>query len=477
MTDNNSKQNKHHVEERIERQIEELEEKRDELVRDIEHNIERGVEAAEHGGPAASKHDDPAFDEELQKFHQLQEEGEKEARERWYKRLLSTPRTDKKLSIGVKILGVLILIGAAYGLVNTVEAVWTAVVTFQSGDMNQLGASTIMVTWVHLIDLVLLAVAFGAIGVHLFRGRRKYAALVIYAIYILIIVGGLCSLMLFGIDPHLIVYVVTLGILVAFQVYLDPHLREERQLQRMLRDNEVRHEQEAGILGRDLTGKGYIKLDFFNLFWIFVICSILGDVIESIYHVVVVDPWHWQDRAGLLFGPFSPIYGCGAVLMTLFLNRFYKSNIALVFLFSAIIGGAFEVFVSYFMQYAFGAVAWDYTGQFLALFGGRTCGLAMAAWGFLGVVWIKLLLPGMLWLIDKIPWKWRYSVTTVAALFMAANCIMTLQALDCWYERLANVPINTPIKDFYAHYFDNAWMEDRFQSMTIHPDSAVRGNG
>lgn len=400
---------------------------------------------------------------------------QKEAQARWYRRLLTTPESEKRLPVGVKVFAVLLLVAGALGLAALADAIVDAVHMYQGGAVQQLGISTFVVAWVRLIVLTLGDFAFIFMAIQLLRGKRNVAALAIYGIYITIIVGALCSLMLYGVSLRLIVYGVLLAVLIAFQLYLDPQLREERRLQRMLRDNEVRHEQEEGVLGRDLSGKGYIKLDFFNLFWIFVICSILGDAIESVFHVVVVDPGHWQDRAGLLFGPFSPIYGCGAVLMTLFLNRLYKKNVVLVFLLSAVIGGLFEAFVSYFMQYAFGAVAWDYTGQFLSLFGGRTCGLAMAAWGLLGVVWLKLLLPFMLWLIDKIPWQWRYSLTTVAALLMAADCVMSLQALDCWYERLANDPINTPIKDFYAHYFDNDWMANRFQSMSIHPDSAVRG--
>ena len=231
---------------------------------------------------------------------------------------------------------------------------------------------------------------------------------------------------------------------------------------------------EDGTLGLDETGKGYISLDFFNLFWIFVVASILGLIIEVIYHMAVVDPGVYQDRAGMLFGPFSPIYGFGAVLMTLALNRFHNKNIILIFLVSAVIGGAFEFFVSWFMETAFGAKAWDYTGTFLSI-DGRTNGMFMAMWGVLGVVWIKLFLPIMLKLVNRIPWKARYTVTTVCAALMIANGVMTLQALDCWYERLSGKAPETPITQFYDEHFDNDWMANRFQSMTITPaDSTSR---
>ena len=162
-------------------------------------------------------------------------------------------------------------------------------------------------------------------------------------------------------------------------------------------------------------------------------------------------------------------------LMPIFLNRFHKSNWLVIFLVAAVIGGAFEAFVSLFMQYAFGAVAWDYSNMPGSLFGGRTCLPFMACWGLLGVVWIKLLLPFMLRLVNLIPWNWRYVLTTACAVPMLADAVMTLQALDCWYMRLPHDPIDTPIQQFYDHEFGDTYMADRFQSMTIVPSDAVRG--
>lgn len=411
--------------------------------------------------------------EHMESTAQLQNDLEHKNDVSWYKRMLSAPVDKKKLPLGMKIFGVLCILGAAFAIYEIVLAAIATGEVYADGGMKDYGLSTIVVTLIHLIDISLLTIAFAVFGVRLLMNQRRYAAVVIYAVYVLLILGALCALMLYGVNPRLIVYGVLFALMIALQAYLDPSLRQERELQRKLRDSELKHEQEEGTLGRDHSGHGYIELSFFNLFWIFVVASFLGDVMESIVHVTIVDPGHWQDRAGLLFGPLSPIYGCGALLMTLALNRFYKTNVIIIFLVSAVIGGAFEYFVSWFMQYAFGAVAWDYTGQFLSI-GGRTCGWAMGCWGLLGVAWIKLLLPGLLKLVNLIPWNWRYTITTIAALFMAVDCVMSLQALDCWYMRLSNDPVVTPIQHFYADYFDNSYMSNRFQSMTLHPDTAIR---
>lgn len=327
------------------------------------------------------------------------------------------------------------------------------------------------------------AVAMLIFGFSLLKNRRRHAALMAYTLVAISVAGLILEIMLHGTGANSIWAYAQLGILIVISVTVDPTLLEERRRARIERDRELEADAKAGTLGRAKGDRGFIELDFFNLFWVFVVCCFLGLVIETVYHMVVVDPGVYQDRTGMLFGPFSPIYGFGAVLMTIALNRFYKSNFLIIFLVSAVIGGLFEAAVSWFMQTGFGAVAWDYTGSTIfglfpdpiaILFHGRTSALFMCMWGVLGCVWIKLCLPWLLKLINLIPWKARYGVTTLCAALMLVNGVMTLQALDCWYQRESGYQPTSPIEEFYAKNYDNSFMEHRFQSMTITPEDSAR---
>ena len=68
----------------------------------------------------------------------------------------------------------------------------------------------------------------------------------------------------------------------------------------------------------------------------------------------------------------------------------------------------------------------------------------------------------------------RYSLTTVVAALMLVNGVMTLQALDCWFCRVSGIQPSSPVEEFYAEHFDNDYMANRFQTMTIHPDTSSR---
>lgn len=377
----------------------------------------------------------------------------------------------KKTPLVLKVFGILLIVVGSL----TVATIALSAFGISEGftkSLSDYDTTTLVIFGVEVALTAVSGVLYIALGVYLLRNKRRLARHALETLIILDISLFLCDVMVYGFSLQgIIASLIRLVLAIALMVYIDPSLSEERELRRKLRDMETRERAEEGTLGRDETGKGYIELDFFNLFWIFVVCCVLGLLIETVYHAIVFGGY--QDRAGVLYGPFSPIYGFGAVLMTVALNRFHNKPIAIIFLVSAIIGGAFEYLTSWFMQFAFGIVAWDYTGTFLSI-DGRTNFVFMCMWGVLGCLWVKLLLPRMLKLVNMIPWNWRYSVTTVCAALMIANGAMTLFALDSWYQREAGHEPTNAIERFCAEHYDNDFMEHRFQSMSINPDNATR---
>lgn len=400
----------------------------------------------------------------------------------------SVPSTTeaKKIPLIIKVYAVLCTLSGVGTLPSVAVFMWQVITALINGNVAaKLGDNTLVAVGLIVAGIMLSAasaIILIVFGLDLIKDQRRNAARLSYVLIAFTVVELLVDVMLQGIGPFLLRPAVQLVILIALSATVDPTLRQERELQRRLQEMLDRDAAAEGMLGRDETGEGYIKLNYFNLFWVFFVCSVLGLILEEVWHMVVVDPGVYQDRAGMLFGPFSPIYGFGAVLMTMALNRFYKKNPLIIFLVSALIGGAFEVFVGWFMQISFGVVSWSYShirlfgmpDPIAVLTGGRTCTPFACMWGLGGLIWIKVLLPRLLKLINMIPWKRRYSATVILTAVMLIDGVMTLQSLDYWYQRVNGTVRNIPVAQFYDKHFDNEYMENRFQSMTMSPKDATR---
>ena len=217
--------------------------------------------------------------------------------------------------------------------------------------------------------------------------------------------------------------------------------------------------------------RGAIPLSFFNLFWIFVICSVLGLLGETI--VSLIRDGHWESRAGFVFGPFSPIYGVGAALITSALNLLYRQHPVVLFLVGGTVGALFEYFAGWFFETAFGIVAWSYEGQPFN-FHGHTSLLMVVVWGAIGTAWMKLALPYIMQFIDRIPMRARVPLTLVGTIVLLADAIFTIICLDCWYLRKLGTPIETPWQEFCALYFGDEFMQSRFETMSMWPVLAER---
>ena len=81
-------------------------------------------------------------------------------------------------------------------------------------------------------------------------------------------------------------------------------------------------------------------LNFYKLFFIFMIGCVVGYCIEMLWCYLRLG--YFESRQGLIYGPFSPVYGIGAVIFTVVLYRFRHANGVVIFLASGIIGGVFD---------------------------------------------------------------------------------------------------------------------------------------
>lgn len=220
----------------------------------------------------------------------------------------------------------------------------------------------------------------------------------------------------------------------------------------------------------DASERRFIDASLFNLFWIFVITSFIGLVGEMI--VAALMDGYVKSRAGLVWGPFSPLYGLGAVLMTLSANNLKGRNPVVIFAVCALVGGVLEYFAGWFWESFFGIVAWSYVDQPLN-FGGYTCASTMVVWGIAGTAWAYFGIPLMERLIGLIPRQARRPLTIIMATFMAIDIAMTLAGFDFWFQRLSGAPVDTPIAQFFNQWFGNDWMSSRFGALSMWTDLAT----
>ncbi len=199
-----------------------------------------------------------------------------------------------------------------------------------------------------------------------------------------------------------------------------------------------------------------------KLIWVFLISALLGDIIETFYCRLVGGTW--MSRSSVIFGPFSFVWGIGAVLLTVSLNRLKDQNDRWILLAGGILGGAFEYMCSVFTELVFGKVFWDYSTMPLNI-GGRTNVLFMFFWGILGLVWVKIVYPPLEKLIEKFFPAAAKVLTWLIIVLMVLNGLFTMAVMLRYNERQAGAPPSNVMEEFIDSTYDDRFVENRWQNM------------
>ena len=205
---------------------------------------------------------------------------------------------------------------------------------------------------------------------------------------------------------------------------------------------------------------------FDKLVWVFLIACFLGDLIEMVYCRAVGGTW--MSRSSLVYGPFSIVWGFGAVLLTVVLRRFAGKPDRVVFLAGFVVGGAYEYLCSVFTEIVFGTVFWDYSYMPLNI-GGRTNVLFCIFWGILSVVWVRMLYPPMDRTIEKLPPLLGKIATWIVVAAMLSNCLLTGGAMLRYNARQADPAADNVIEQLLDERFDDEWVEKRWPNMIVTP--------
>lgn len=125
-------------------------------------------------------------------------------------------------------------------------------------------------------------------------------------------------------------------------------------------------------------------------FILFIIYSFAGWILETLW--VSWCNKKFVDR-GFLIGPYCPIYGCGALVILIFL-RYFSYSPLLLFTVITLVCGVLEYMASWIMEKVFKARWWDYSDKKVNL-NGRICLDNLLAFGVMGLVLTYLINPNL----------------------------------------------------------------------------------
>ena len=217
-------------------------------------------------------------------------------------------------------------------------------------------------------------------------------------------------------------------------------------------------------------------LDAMHMGWyqvviLFVVGSMAGLLLEEIWMLITAGLT--ESRVGLVWGPFSPLYGAGAVLLTLIsyqLRRRHAHNVV-VFCISAVVGGLLEEITGWGMLTFFHMQSWtyaflpDHITEFVAW-------RFLFFWGLLGLIWCRFVMPRALYHIGEPTSKRQAIFITLISLYLVADIGMTVACFMRATARDVGIPPQNAFEQWVDMHYSNEFISARFQNLSTGVEKA-----
>ena len=235
-----------------------------------------------------------------------------------------------------------------------------------------------------------------------------------------------------------------------------------KEQQRVIRD--ARRQLRDDFLNDNCPG-------FYQYLIIFLVASVLGLILETIWMFVAYGVL--ESRVGLVWGPFSPLYGCGAVLLTVVLWRLRDQPTWMIFLISAGLGGILEQLAGWSMETVMHAWSWSYL-HFPDHITQWVAWRFLIVWGLLGVAWCKVIMPELLYRIGEPTSRRQAVVVSFLTAFIALDIAMTVACFWRAGKREEGVPPQNVFEEYVDRHFGDEFIRGKFENLRMDSDERPR---
>ena len=211
----------------------------------------------------------------------------------------------------------------------------------------------------------------------------------------------------------------------------------------------------------------HMRPGFYQYVIIFMVASAAGLILEMTW--MLISSGRTELRAGLVWGPFSPLYGFGACLLTMVLWNFRTAPKTQVFFISALLGGGLEQTTGMLMEDLFHAQSWTYIGLPDAI----TQWIAwrfLFAWGVLGLVWCRVVMPEVIYRIGEPTNRRQIVIVSLMTAFLVVDMLATV---FCFYRKAcrdAGIPPHNSVEEYVDSRFNDEFIANRFQNLVVGED-------